>query len=107
LILTACLRIVLGNVNGQLQAAFTKVSGLHAKNGFSLALVTGNLFAEEDEAVANLLAGKIPIPLPTYFTVGSTPLPKSIIEKIEKDEEVSITPVCCTSKYFDSLSLFF
>jgi hypothetical protein len=64
------------------------VSKLHAKNNFSLALVSGNLFSEDNAAVADLLAGKIPIPLPTYFTVGSTSLPQPIIDKIQKDEEV-------------------
>jgi hypothetical protein len=61
---------------------------LHAKNNFSLALVCGNLFSEDNDDVANLLSGNITIPLPTYFTVGSTPLPQRIIEKIDKDEEV-------------------
>ena len=69
-------------------ALFTKLSTLQAKQNFSIALVTGNLFAEDDETVADLLAGKISIPLPTYFTVGTTPLPQSIIERIEKDEDV-------------------
>ncbi|TAQ84982.1 hypothetical protein B7494_g6690 [Chlorociboria aeruginascens] len=80
--------IVLGDVNGQLQTVFSKVSSLHAKNNFSLALVAGNLFAEDDNAVSDLIAEKISIPLPTYFTVGTAPLPHRIIEKIEKDEEI-------------------
>ena len=80
--------IVLGSVNGQLRPAFTKISTLHSKNSFALALVTGNLFSEDNEAVADLLAGKITIPLPTYFTLGTNPLPQSIIKRIEKDEEV-------------------
>jgi hypothetical protein len=80
--------IVFGDINGQLQQVFTKLSTLHTKQSFSLALITGNLFSEDDEAVADLLAGKIAIPLSTYFTVGSLPLPKSVVEKIEKDEEV-------------------
>jgi hypothetical protein len=80
--------IVLGALNGQLSAAFTKLTTLHTKNNFSLAIITGNLFAEDDDAVSDLLAGKITVPLSTYFTVGTSPLPKRIIEKIEKDEEV-------------------
>jgi len=71
-----------------LQPAFAKLTTLHSKNNFSLALITGNLFSEDDETVADLFAGKITIPLPTYFTVGTTPLPPKVIEKIEKDEEV-------------------
>jgi hypothetical protein len=80
--------IVLGDLNGQLSPAFTKLATLHTKNNFSLAIVTGNLFAEDNDAVLDLLAGKITIPLPTYFRVGTAPLPQRIIEKIEKDEEV-------------------
>jgi hypothetical protein len=82
--------IVLGDVNGQLQAVFKKISTLHEKNKFSLAIVAGNLFSEDDGSVSDLLAGNISIPLPTYFTVGTTPLPQRIIDKIEKDEEVSV-----------------
>jgi len=72
-----------------LQQTFAKLATLHSKNNFALAIVTGNLFSEDDAVVADLLADKIVIPLPTYFTVGSTPLPQAIIEKIEKDEEVN------------------
>ena len=79
--------IVLGDVNGQLKAVFKKISTLHEKNNFSLAIVAGNLFSEDDDPVFDLLAGNISIPLPTYFTVGTTPLPQQIIDKIEKDEE--------------------
>lgn len=86
--LTVHFRLVLGDVYGQLQPAFTKISSLHAKNNFSLAIVAGNLFAEDDTAVDDLLGGRINIPLPTYFTVGTTALPQRIIDKIEKDEEV-------------------
>jgi hypothetical protein len=82
--------IVLGDVNGQLQPVFKKISTLHEKNKFSLAIVAGNLFSEDNDSVSDLLAGNISIPLPTYFTVGTNPLPQRIIDKIEKDEEVSV-----------------
>lgn len=75
-------------MNGRLEPVFTKLSALHTKNSFDLAIVAGNLFSEDNHAVADLLANKITIPLPTYFTVGTTPLPQRVIEKIEKDEEV-------------------
>jgi hypothetical protein len=84
-------RIVLGDVNGQLQTVFKKLSTLHEKNKFALAIVSGNLFtAEDNDSVSDLLAGNITVPLPTYFTVGTTPLPQRIIDKIEKDEEVRL-----------------
>merc|ERR1711977_771473 len=61
--------LVLGDVYGQLQSVFAKVSKLHVSNQFSLAVVAGNLFAEDDTAVGDLLEGRINIPLPTYFTI--------------------------------------
>jgi hypothetical protein len=79
---------VLGSINGQLEPAFKKLTTLHSKNNFALALVTGNLFSEDDESVTALLEGKISIPLPTYFTVGFQALPAKVIERIEKDEEI-------------------
>jgi hypothetical protein len=82
--------IVLGDINGQLQAAFKKLTTLHEKNKFSLAIVAGNLFSEDNDSVSGLLTGTITLPLPTYFTVGTSPLPQRIIDKIEKDEEVSL-----------------
>jgi len=81
---------VLGDVNGQLQPVFTKLATLHAKNSFSLAIVAGNLFSDDDDTVSDLLAERITIPLPTYFTVGMSPLPDRIVQKLEKDEEVRI-----------------
>lgn len=82
---------VFGSVNGQLRSAFSKLSTLHAKNVFSLAIVTGNLFgeAQDDEQLTDLLEGRIEVPCPTYFTVGTIPLPPRIVEKIEKDEEIA------------------
>ena len=39
--------------------------------------------------MADLLAEKIEVPLPTYFTVGTAPLPARVIERLEKEEDVS------------------
>ncbi|KAK3309715.1 CwfJ C-terminus 2-domain-containing protein-like protein [Chaetomium strumarium] len=81
---------VFGSVNGQLRSAFGKLSALHAKNTFSFAIVTGNLFSEaqDDDQLTDLLDGRIEIPCPTYFTVGAIPLPARVVERIEKDEEI-------------------
>lgn len=73
-----------------MKPAFTKLATLHSKNNFSLAIVTGNLFLEDDEAVEELLNGQITIPLPTYFTIGTASLPAKVIERIKEDEEVSL-----------------
>ncbi|KAI1149315.1 CwfJ C-terminus 2-domain-containing protein-like protein [Nemania diffusa] len=82
--------IVFGSLEGKLQAAFAKLATLHKKQNFSFAIVTGNLFASEqdNEAVDGLLNGTIRVPLSTYFTVGTTPLPQTIAERIKNDEEI-------------------
>lgn len=54
----------------------------------SFAIIVGNLFAGDDGEVADLLAGKINVPLRTYFTIGSNPLPKSVEEKLAREEMV-------------------
>ncbi|KAG6016560.1 hypothetical protein E4U43_003523 [Claviceps pusilla] len=82
--------IVLGSLNGQLEPAFKKLAALHAKNSFSLAILTGDVFTPttEDATVSALLDGSLEVPLPTYFTIGTHSLPPRIAAKIEKDEEV-------------------
>ena len=82
---------VFGSINGQLRSAFGKLSALHAKNVFSFAIVTGNLFgeAQDDDQLTDLMEGRIEIPCPTYFTVGTISLPPRVLERVEKDEEVA------------------
>lgn len=82
---------VFGSINGQLRSAFSKLSALHAKNVFSFAVVTGNLFgeAQDDDQLIDLLEGRIDVPCPTYFTVGTVSLPPRVVERIEKDEEIA------------------
>ncbi|KAJ5123640.1 hypothetical protein N7448_009737 [Penicillium atrosanguineum] len=91
--------IVLGSVNCQLQAVFTKLAKLQAKQNFAFAIIVGNLFGDsstetELNEISGLLNGSINVPLPTYFTVGDKPLPTRIVEKIEADDEV------CPNLYF-------
>lgn len=78
-------------MDGKLQEAFTKLAGLHKKQDFSFAIVTGNLFAadQDDEALSKLLKREISVPLSTYFTVGTSPLPQAVVERIQQDEDVS------------------
>ncbi|ROT37197.1 hypothetical protein SODALDRAFT_340572 [Sodiomyces alkalinus F11] len=81
--------LVFGSVNGALQSVFIKAATLHSKNQFDFAIITGNLFSEnDDETVTSLLSGDIKVPLPTYFTVGTNSLPARVIAKIEADEEI-------------------
>lgn len=86
-------RIIIGDVNGELREVFTKLAKLHAKQGFSFAIVAGDLFGdgtserEQDEIFA-LLHGSIAVPLPTYFSLGSRPLPARVVDKIESNDEV-------------------
>ncbi|KAG6007163.1 hypothetical protein E4U21_006266 [Claviceps maximensis] len=82
--------IVLGSLNGRLEPALKKIAALHAKNSFSLAILTGDVFTPdtEDATISALLDGSLEVPLPTYFTIGSHSLPPRIAAKIENDEEV-------------------
>ncbi|KAL6827318.1 hypothetical protein J3E69DRAFT_333626 [Trichoderma sp. SZMC 28015] len=82
--------IVLGSLNSQLESAVKKLATLHAKNQFSLAILTGDVFPTDadDETISALLEGSIEFPLPTYFTVGMHPLPPRIAAKVEADEEI-------------------
>jgi len=88
--------VVIGDVNGQFRVVFQKVGALHAKNNFAFALIVGNLFADFSEAaeaqdgsddVQLLAEGKIDIPLPTYFALGSRPLPPVIVQKLESSND--------------------
>ena len=90
---------MLGGVNCQLRAAFTKLAKLHVKQSFAFAIIVGDLFGDcstesELDEISALLQGNINVPLPTYFTVGNRPLPTRIVEKIQADDEV------CPNLYF-------
>ncbi len=80
--------IVLGSVDGRFAAAFKKLATLHAKNQFACCIATGNLFAGEggdsDDELAQLLAGQIPVPVTTYFTVGTRPFPPRVAALLEE-----------------------
>lgn len=94
--------MVVGDVNGQFRDVFKKLSGLHAKNDFSFAIVVGSLFADpmtaspqDDEDVVDLLSNKVEVPLTTYFALGSTALPAKVIEKLE-----SSSGEACSNLFF-------
>ncbi|OCK85172.1 hypothetical protein K432DRAFT_343663 [Lepidopterella palustris CBS 459.81] len=82
--------LVIGGVNGQFPAVFKKIYNLHTKNAFSFAIIVGDLFADplnttiEDKAnVKALVDGKITIPLPMYFALGTHTFPEEVISKLE------------------------
>lgn len=67
-----------------------KIATLHAKNSFAFAIIAGNFFGETTGGTSNsdldaLLQGRIEIPLPTYFALGKSPLPPSVVEKLESN----------------------
>lgn len=85
--------IVTGDVNGRFSEVFGKLSTLHAKNNFAFGLVAGNFFADpvsltaaEQQELNDLLDGKIEVPLTVYFSLGTRPLPKSAIERLESTD---------------------
>ncbi|KAI9673890.1 MAG: hypothetical protein M1817_002096 [Caeruleum heppii] len=94
--------VVIGAVNGHIRPVLDKLTSLHSKNTFALAIVTGDLFADpsqstdaDDETLDALLKGSISVPLPTYFTLGSHPFPPAVIEKLSaSDGEI------CDNLYF-------
>jgi hypothetical protein len=85
--------LVVGNVNGEFQAVFGKIAGLHAKNKFAFALIVGNLFAhpdtysEDDTALRSLVNGGINVPVTTYFALGSHALPSVVLEKLQSSDD--------------------
>lgn len=85
---------MIGDVNGHFPAVLQKLATLHAKQNFALVIIAGNLFAspadstEEDEKnIQNLIYGKIDIPVPTYFALGSNAFPKEVVEKLSSSDD--------------------
>ena len=88
-------------MHGSFKEVFEKISKLHAKNAFSLAIALGDFFAAtleessgEGENLTSLLNGEITVPLPTYFTLGKYPLPQQVLDKLSSDDEI------CPNLYF-------
>ncbi|KAK6340607.1 hypothetical protein TWF696_008932 [Orbilia brochopaga] len=84
--------IVVGNPGGAFPEILSKLSSLHKKNSFSLAIVLGNLFPSpetlsdaDNDTIASLLRGGIEVALPVYFTLGTHPFPDLIQDKIDRD----------------------
>lgn len=67
---------------------FKKIAKLQPAQDFAFALIAGNLFANDDTALEELLNNKIPIPLTTYYTIGTTPFPQKVIDRLEAEQDV-------------------
>ncbi|KAL2416740.1 hypothetical protein ABEF95_004394 [Exophiala dermatitidis] len=84
--------LVVGGVQGQIKKAFEKISKLQAKQNFTLALIVGDLFGQDDasnlEELELLLQGRINVPLPTYFTIGDLSFPEKVKAKLEGDDDL-------------------
>jgi len=82
--------IVLGSLNGSFEGAFKKLTALHAKQDFAFAVITGNLFSleQDDDALTRLLQGQVTVPVTTYFTVGTSPLPQRVVERLQANEDI-------------------
>lgn len=85
--------VVTGDINGQLNQFFTKLSTLQARQQFAFAIIAGNLFADpenisaqEAEELAKLVKGEIEVPVTTYFSIGHRALPSIVIEKLQSND---------------------
>lgn len=85
---------MVGAVEGHYTTVFEKLGKLHAKNGFSLAIIIGDLFrdpakssSEDETNITKLVNGSITVPLPVYFTLGTYALPQEVVEKLNSSED--------------------
>ncbi|KAI9800140.1 MAG: hypothetical protein M1833_003467 [Piccolia ochrophora] len=85
--------IVIGGVHGQFSSVFKKLASLQSKPPFSVAIIVGDFFADpaanseqDDDELAALLEGKVIVPLPTYFTLNTHPMPAQVIERISSSQ---------------------
>lgn len=70
-------------------ATLNKITAIHNKSGpFDCCLLLGDVCSslEQDESLDQVLDGSLTVPLPCYFTMGATALPRKVIERIESNE---------------------
>ncbi|RPB24064.1 hypothetical protein L211DRAFT_857379 [Terfezia boudieri ATCC MYA-4762] len=100
--------IVIGATHGFLPAFLPKLSALHSKQQFALAIILGDVFSSpsdsedesKDEFIQKLLSGEIEIPLPTYFSVGRNELPQQIKDILESREGKDSGGEVCSNLFF-------
>ena len=92
---------MIGAVEGRFDV-FSRLTKLHQKNLFSVALIVGDLFSDpgsssidDRQSLSSILNGEINVPVPTYFTLGRYLIPEQVQAKLEEtDGEV------CSNLYF-------
>ncbi|KZT39225.1 hypothetical protein SISSUDRAFT_1003698, partial [Sistotremastrum suecicum HHB10207 ss-3] len=84
----SCRVLAVGPVLGSFREIFAKVKAMDEKHGkFDLLLCTGDFFAKEgegEEALDELLAGSLDVPMHAYVMQGTYPLPQKVIKKAEE-----------------------
>ncbi|KEI41105.1 uncharacterized protein L969DRAFT_86349 [Mixia osmundae IAM 14324] len=87
--------LCMGSCKGRLADYFDKVRSLHAKHHFELLIISGDLFSPSDplteepeqaDGLRALLDGEIDVPLSTYFSIGKTPLPASVQQRVDANQ---------------------
>lgn len=79
-----------GGASSSIHTFCTKLRTLQAKHSFSLCLAL-DLFSDiPDDSLdlAELIAGKIDVPVQVYVAVGGGKLPSKIVQKMQNGEEV-------------------
>ena len=83
---------MVGAVDGRIDLFLEKLTKLHAKNTFSLAIIVGDLFGDpstpitnDEKVIPGLLHGTLHVPLPTYFTVGKHVFPHRVQERLDQN----------------------
>lgn len=82
--------LVTGGAASSIHTFFTKLRSLQTKHSFSLVLAL-DLFSDiPDDSLdlAELIAGKIDVPVQVYVAIGGGKLPNKIVEKLKHGEEV-------------------
>ncbi|KAF2653411.1 hypothetical protein K491DRAFT_769436 [Lophiostoma macrostomum CBS 122681] len=85
--------IIAGDVNGNIQALFDKLAAYNRKKPVAFAIVAGELFAppsarsdsSHQNALEELLEGKIHPPVPCYFALARHSFPVSVQAKLSSD----------------------
>ena len=82
--------LVAGSATASLRTFFTKLTTLQTKHSFHLVLAL-DLFSDLDNdsiELAELLAGKILVPVQIYATFGAGIIPDKVLDKFKAGEEI-------------------